>query len=151
MAKSLANTADREGIARRIAALTPAARRVWGSMSIGGMLCHVDDSYQAVMGERLLSMSKLSMPQGMAKFFALRSPMRWPRNLMTGESVRQGAGGTQPGEFAQDRARLLETLGRFCECTTLVPVHPMFGDMRRAEWLRWGWLHADHHLRQFSA
>ena len=151
MAKTLANTADCEEIARRIAALTPDARRVWGSMSIGGMLCHVDDSYQAVMGERPLSMSNLGMPQGIAKFFALRSPMRWPRNLMTGESVRQGAGGTQPGEFAQDRARLLETLGRFCECTTLVPVHPMFGDMRRAEWLRWGWLHADHHLRQFSA
>jgi hypothetical protein len=115
------------------------------------MLCHVDDSYQAVMGERPLSMSNLGMPQGIAKFFALRSPMRWPRNLMTGESVRQGAGGTPPVEFAQDRARLLETFGRFCTSTTLAAMHPMFGSMQRAEWLRWGWLHADHHLRQFSA
>src|SRR6202034_533382 len=135
--KTLAKTADCEEIARRIAALAPDAQRVWGSMSIGGMLCHVDDSYQAVMGERPLSMSRLGMPQGMAKCFALRSPMRWPRNLMTGESVRQGGGGTPPAGFAKDRSHLLETLGRFCASTTLVTVHPMFGIMQRAEWLRW--------------
>ena len=151
MAKTLAKTADCEEIARRIAVLTPDAWRVWGSMSIGGMLCHVDDSYLAVMGERPLSMSKLGIPQGMAKFLALRSPMRWPRNVMTGESVRQGAGGTPPMEFAQDRARLLKTVEHFCGCTQLVIVHPMFGSMQRADWLRWGYLHADHHLRQFSA
>ena len=28
--------------------------------------------------------------------------------------------------------------------------HPAFGAMSAREWLRWGWLHADHHLRQFS-
>jgi hypothetical protein len=151
MAKTLGNTADCEEIRRRIAALTPNSQRVWGTMSIGGMLCHVDDSYQSVMSERPLSISKLKMPQGMAKFLALRSPMRWPRNLMTGESVRQGGGGTPPAEFASDRAHLLETFSRFCACSTLRDIHPMFGSMQRTEWLRWGWLHADHHLRQFSA
>ncbi|HEY3990095.1 MAG TPA: DUF1569 domain-containing protein [Acidobacteriaceae bacterium] len=151
MAKTLANTPDCEEIWRRIAALTPELARVWGAMSIGGMLCHVDDSYQAVMGERPLSMSKLVIPRGMAKFIALRSPMRWPRGLMTGESVRQGGGGTTPAGFAPDRARLLDTFERFCMCSYLITVHPMFGMMQRADWLRWGWLHADHHLRQFSA
>jgi hypothetical protein len=29
--------------------------------------------------------------------------------------------------------------------------HAIFGAMSRREWLRWGWLHADHHLRQFSS
>jgi hypothetical protein len=151
MAKTLANTADCEEIRRRIAGLTPESRRVWGSMLIGGMLCHVDDSYQAVMGERPLSMSKVGMPQGMAKFLALRSPMRWPRNVMTGESVRQGGGGTQPCAFEEDRARLLNTFARFCTKAELRTSHPMFGTMARADWLRWGWLHADHHLRQFNA
>lgn len=149
--KTLWNARDRAEIERRLAALTPEAARQWGSMSVSGMLCHVDDSYQAVMGERPLSFAKLSIPQGMAKFFALRSPMRWPRNLMTGESVRQGAGGTPPAEFGQDRAHLLETLDRFCASTTLIAVHPFFGRMSTADWMRWGWLHADHHLRQFSA
>ena len=151
MAKTLTNTEDCEQIARRIAGLTLDAPRVWGSMSIGGMLCHLDDSYLAVLGERPLSTPKLGIPQGTAKFFALRSPIRWPRNLRTGESLRQGAGGTPPLEFTEDRARLLQTVGRFCSSTTLLAVHPMFGRMERADWLRWGWLHADHHLRQFSA
>jgi hypothetical protein len=151
MAKTLAHTADCDEIRRRIAALTPASPRVWGSMSIGGMLCHVDDSYHVVIGERPLSASKLAMPQGVAKFFALRSPFRWPRGMMSGESVRQDAGGTPPGEFAQDRGRLLQTFDRFCACTQLIAIHPMLGGMNRADWLRWGYLHADHHLRQFSA
>ncbi|HEX6496162.1 MAG TPA: DUF1569 domain-containing protein [Acidobacteriaceae bacterium] len=151
MAKTLANKAECEEIRQRIAALTPGSRRIWGTMSIGGMLCHVEDSYKSVMGERPLSTSKLGIPQGMAKFLALRSPFRWPRGMMTGESVRQGGGGTLPTEFAEDRARLLETFDRFCGCTQLIPVHPMLGEMQRADWQRWGWLHADHHLRQFSA
>ena len=29
--------------------------------------------------------------------------------------------------------------------------HPTLGPMSRAQWLRWGYLHADHHLRQFGA
>jgi hypothetical protein len=65
--------------------------------------------------------------------------------------VRQGGGGTSPLEFAADRARLLENFADFCGCAELATPHPMFGSMQRADWLRWGWLHADHHLRQFSA
>src|SRR5579875_2081853 len=98
MQKTLANAAGREGIARRLAALTPDSLRLWGTMSVGSMLCHLDDSYQVAMGERPLSPSKLAIPQGMAKFLALRSPMRWPRGMMTGESVRQGGGGTPPAD-----------------------------------------------------
>ena len=37
---------------------------------------------------------EVGMPQGMMKFLRCATPMRWPRNLMTGESVRQGGGGT---------------------------------------------------------
>jgi hypothetical protein len=150
MAKTLANSADCEEIQRRMAALGPESQRRWGSMSIGGMLCHVDDSYRAVIGERPFSVAKLGIPPWFAKFVALHAPMQWPRNLMTSESVRQGGGGTPPVEFAQDRARLLKTFECFCGCTELMTVHPMFGSMQRPDWLRWGYLHADHHLRQFS-
>jgi hypothetical protein len=151
MVKTLANTRDREEIRRRLVALTPDSARRWGTMSIGGMLCHVDDSYQAVMGERPVSPVKMAIPQEVAKYCALRLPMRWPRNLPTGETLRQGAGGTPPAEFARDRARVLETLDRFCACTTLITIHPFFGNMSSADWMRWGYLHANHHLRQFSA
>ena len=31
------------------------------------------------------------------------------------------------------------------------PAHPIFGPLTRRAWMRWGYLHVDHHLRQFSA
>jgi Protein of unknown function (DUF1569) len=151
MAKTLVNAADCEEIRHRIGALAPESARRWGSMSIGGMLCHLDDSYRSVMGERRFAAAKPGIPPWFAKFVALRVPIQWSRNLMTSESVRQGGGGTPPIEFAKDRARLLETFALFCECAELATTHPMFGSMRRADWMRWGYLHADHHLRQFSA
>ena len=29
--------------------------------------------------------------------------------------------------------------------------HPIFGRMSDGDWLRWGYLHMEHHLRQFGA
>ncbi|HEV2663419.1 MAG TPA: DUF1569 domain-containing protein [Blastocatellia bacterium] len=28
--------------------------------------------------------------------------------------------------------------------------HPYFGAMSESQWMRWGYLHCDHHLRQFG-
>src|SRR4030088_1411042 len=78
MAKTLVNAADCEEIRHRIGALAPESPRRWGSMSIGGMLCHLDDSYRSVMGERPFAAAKLGIPPWFAKFVALRVPMQWP-------------------------------------------------------------------------
>jgi hypothetical protein len=46
---------------------------------------------------------------------------------------------------------LVVIFDRFCEpSVNLSPTHPFFGPMSREDWLRWGYLHADHHLRQFG-
>ena len=61
--------------------------------------------------------------------------------------------GTPAGEFSADCRELLQLLDRF----TRQPhdfawqPHPIFGPMTDAEWMRWGYLHMDHHLRQFGA
>ena len=36
------------------------------------------------------------------------------------------------------------------ESGSLTRPHPVFGPMTRGAWLRWGYLHTDHHLRQFG-
>jgi uncharacterized protein DUF1569 len=152
MAKTLANVPDCEEIRRRIGTLTPESPRQWGLMSVGGMLCHLDDSYQLGLGERAGELVRIPVPRGMVKYLALRLPIEWKRNMGTMPAVRQGAGGTVPGAFTDDQTRLLDTVTRFCTCPTLAETqHPFFGPMAAADWLRWGWLHADHHLRQFSA
>lgn len=37
----------------------------------------------------------------------------------------------------------------FADCQTF-GVHPGFGRMSQSDWLRWGYRHVDHHLRQFG-
>ena len=152
MTKTLANAPDSEQIRRRIAGLTPESPRRWGSMSIGGMMCHLDDSYQLALGKRQGTPVPVPLPRRLIKYLALRTSMPWAKNMKTMPEVRQGAGGTCPGTFADDQARLLDTVTRFSACSTLAQTqHPFFGPMSADDWLRWGWRHADHHLRQFSA
>jgi hypothetical protein len=52
----------------------------------------------------------------------------------------------------RDRRDLLAAMERFCSVPDSVrSPHPMMGVLTRAEWMKWGYLHADHHLRQFGA
>jgi hypothetical protein len=147
----MANARDCEHVVRRIGSLTPASPRQWGSMSVEGMLCHLADSYEVALGERVAAPAPVPMPRLM-KAIALWTPLPWPKNLPTLKEVEQGCGGTTPGSFGDARRRLLRMVARFRFATTLAEAHhPFFGRMTQADWMRWGYLHADHHLRQCSA
>ena len=84
------------------------------------------------------------------KFFALYVPMPWPHGIKTRPEMEQGAGGTPPVGFERDRRDLLEILDRFVAAEEERTPHPIFGTMTEWEWQRWGYLHMDHHLRQFG-
>jgi hypothetical protein len=77
----------------------------------------------------------------------------WPRGIVTVSEIDQQLGGTKPADFAADVAQL-ESL---VELVTRQPrdfhwqPHPLFGAMSERAWLRWGYRHMDHHLRQFGA
>ena len=86
---------------------------------------------------------------------ALYVPVRWPAGVPTTPELDQTAGnGTRPADFAADVAeleRLLATVAAERSGRLTGIVHPIFGAMSEAAWLRWAYLHADHHLRQFGA
>ena len=152
MKETLASAAGHAEIVRRIEALTPASQRLWGSMSVGGMVCHLYDAYRVPLGEVAVKPVKVPAPRSAMKYLALQISQPWPKNVQTPIEVRQGGGGTVPSDFAADKARLLDSLERFCTCPDLARVeHAFFGAMSQEDWMRWGYLHADHHLRQFSA
>jgi Protein of unknown function (DUF1569) len=145
------STADREAIVGRISALTPSDSRLWGKMSAHQMVCHLCDSYKSALGEKYASPATGFLQRTLIKWIALHAPMKWPKNTTTRPEVEQGVGGTAPVEFEADRARLLTVVSRFCtEAGGICVAHPFFGPLTKAEWLRWGYLHADHHLRQFG-
>lgn len=150
--KSLMNASDRSAIEARVAALRPDSTRRWGRMSVGGMICHLTDSFEVCLGERPADRVPRLHERTLMRLVALHTPMPWPRGVKTVHSVDQEAGGTPAGDFDQDKAKLLATLDRFM--TGIEPgksVHPIFGPMSAKEWGHWGWRHMDHHLRQFSS
>ncbi|MBZ5695769.1 MAG: DUF1569 domain-containing protein [Acidobacteriia bacterium] len=149
--RTLESAADRESIAARISALTSSDRRLWGRMSVHQMVCHLSDAYRLPLGEKSASPATGLLQRTLMKWIALQLPMKWPKGVKTRPEVEQGVGGTAPVEFEQDRAELLALVRRFCEASASLSIaHPFFGHMTRQEWLRWGYLHADHHLRQFG-
>jgi len=152
--KHLGDPAVREEIAQRIANVLPDSGAAWGRMTAPQMLCHLTDSYRVGMGEKSASPASGFLPQSFLKWMALRFPAPWPRGVATRPEVEQGpgGGGTPPGDFERDRAELLAVVRNFSnpERTFSWHPHPAFGPLTEWEWMRWGYLHADHHLRQFG-
>jgi hypothetical protein len=151
--KTLARERDKEEILRRLRHVRPDSVRRWGRMSAHQMVCHLCDSFRMATGEKPVSDASRLMQRTIVKWVALYAPLQWPPGIPTRPEVDQERGGTKPIEFAPDVTQC-ETL---VESMTINPavcdgkMHPTFGRMSRAAWLRWGYLHTDHHLRQFGA
>jgi Protein of unknown function (DUF1569) len=149
--KTLSNLADRQNISLRLSALSPDDAARWGSMSAHQMVCHLDDSYKVGLGEKYASQATGYLQRTLVKWLALEMPLQWMKGFPTRPEIEQGKGGSLPLDFRQDVGSLLSTLDRFCDAlpTPCVP-HPIFREMTAGDWMRWGYLHADHHLRQFG-
>jgi hypothetical protein len=151
--KTLARPRDTAEILGRLKALGPQSARRWGRMSAHQAVCHLADSFRFAVGERPAHAAPGLVGRTVVKWIALYVPLRWPAGIATTPEVDSERGGTPPAELASDLAEL----ARLVELLATEPqraqgrVHPVFGRLSRSAWLRWGWLHADHHLRQFGA
>lgn len=136
---------------RRFASLSPASQRAWGRMNAGQMLCHLSDSLLVLLGERTAASRVTFVSRNLLRPMALRLPAQWPHGIPTGEQVDQERGGTPPQQFDADRERVIALTRRFlaAPAESCAP-HPAFGRLSRWELMRWAYLHADHHLRQFG-
>ena len=149
--RTLAFAADRQSIDAPISALTVSDQRRWGTMSVDGMVCHLCDAYKLARSEKTFVPISEFPNRTMIKGMALWALVKWPKGTPTPPEVQQGVGGTAPAEFEQDRRQLLVVLKRSSgEGLDLTIPHLFFGRMTRREWLRWGYLHADHPLRQLG-
>lgn len=148
---SLDNAADRQAILNRLGKLRAESPRQWGKMNAHQAVCHLCDSFRGVMGERTLSGTPMWIGK-VVKWVALYSPLTWTRGTPTMPEVDQMKLGTKPVEFAADVSELRQLEERFSRVPhdfTWKP-HPFFGEMSERDWMRWGWLHMDHHFRQFG-
>src|SRR5208283_5060370 len=147
--KTVSVASDRREVVTRIGKLSPLDMAKWGKMSVHQMICHLSDSYLYALGEKPASVQTGLFQRMVMKWFALRVPLAWPKGIGTRPEMEQGRGGSPPVEFNLDRAALVAVVNRFCdELPQPALQHPIFGAMSAADWWRWGYLHADHHLRQ---
>ena len=155
--KTLTRLADRKEIEARLQSYSASDTALWGTMSVHETLCHLEDAFKLGLGERTTEARPRlpgfagTLPGGALKLISLRAPMKWPHGVPTVPEAVVGKGGTLPVGFEQDRASLIATLNRFCERLPQPCVrHAFFGEMSVSDWMRWGYLHCDHHLRQFG-
>ena len=151
--KTLARERWKAEIISRLRSVRPDSTRRWGRMTAHQMICHLSDACRMALGQKTVSETALPLPRPLVKWIALYLPLRWRAGNMTRPEIDQHCDGTRPTGFAADLAEveaLLELMAtRGADFTW--PTHPVFGRMSRAAWLRWAYLHTDHHLRQFGA
>jgi hypothetical protein len=125
----------------------------WGRMSAHQMVCHLGDALLMAMGLKPVSPASGLLQRTVLKWIVLYTPLPWPKGILTSPEIDQLKGGTQPVDFAADVRQLALLLERFStgeRGRADGQMHPIFGRMSAAAWLRWGYLHMDHHLRQFG-
>ena len=134
---------------RRLRQLTPAHRAIWGTMSAQQMARHLADATDAVLQRRAFA-SRARGPSRFVKLVALRVLPRMPRGVRSGAEPASVM--VDPAGFAADVERAVAGLEELAAApaAALAARHPIFGAMTQRDWLRWAYLHTDHHLRQFG-
>ena len=138
-----------EALARRIRDATPNASRQWGTMNVHQMLDHVGNALAAALGHRAFSATPRSGPRGLLRFIALYVIPRSPRGIRSGAEPASSVVDVEAFSRNQERAiALLRDMA--APGQSYAEAHPAFGAMTRGDWLRYAYLHTDHHLRQFG-
>jgi len=150
--RTLARPGDLAELLRRLQTVGPNSTARWGRMSAHQMICHLGDAMLVATGQKPAEAVGGPLPKTIVKWIALYLPVRWPSGIRTVAEIDQEGGGTKPQDFIREVRELDMRLRRFAEeRQTMCPTHPIFGPMSRKAWLRWAYLHTDHHLRQFGA
>jgi len=150
--KTLARQRDAIEILERLKNVRPDSTRRWGRMSPHQMVCHLIDAFHMMTGKKPVSRATGLPQRTVLKWTVLYLPLRWPVGILTRPEIDQEIGGRRPGDFDADVTKLA-TLVRIIaarEKNFEWPRHPIFGRMSESAWLRWAYLHTDHHFRQFG-
>jgi hypothetical protein len=149
MKKSLASVEVMSEIRGRLRSVRVDDRARWGKLTAKRMVRHLICSYEMALGERAVEPVEWPLPV-LVKWIALRSGLRWPKNVQTVQELKRAIAEHSDVEFNVLERAVIESMEAVAKGPKYAPSHPMFGPMTPEDWMRWGYLHADHHLRQFG-
>ena len=115
------------------------------------MLWHLRGAFRMVLGREACDRrwSLLRGPWG--RYLVLRSGLPWRPGYPTLRQLDAVRAGAAPADFFKIQSEVVELVREFCAAAPeeLQRNHPLLGRMQREDWMRWGYRHMDHHLRQF--
>lgn len=150
--KRLDDPEAREDILHRLRKVEPDSRRHWGKMTAPQMICHLHDAFKVYAGDKPVGLQGSAVQRLVLKWVAIKLPLPWPKGFKTMPEIDQELAGAKPSDFKKDKKELRDSIERFSRSAgSDRPEHPIFGRLTEQEWMRLGYLHADHHLRQFGA
>jgi hypothetical protein len=147
--KSLASVEVVSEVRTRLRDVRVGDRALWGKMTAKQMIRHLTCAYEVALGDRTVGPLN-GLPPVLMKWLALRSGLRWTKNIQTMPELKRAIAGHSDEEFDALVRVVIEKMQALATGTRCAPTHPMFGPMAAEDWMRWGYLHADHHLRQFG-
>lgn len=149
--KNILTPSDRAEILERIDKLTPNSKNQWGQMNVQQMICHMTDPLRDAIGVRK---AKQVIPKFLGFLFKpmLLSDKDWKHGERTAKEYDQvKGGGTPPTTFENDKALLLDTIGKFvANDPKPYEIHVICGKLTNEEWGKLMYKHTDHHLRSFG-
>jgi hypothetical protein len=140
--------AARAELVRRMESIQPERRPLWGKMSSGQMLAHVNASLALACGELATQPKKSPLANPLVRWLVIYA-VPWPKGTPTAPELLA----TPPGEWAADLVQFRDLLERAGTRSPdgEWPRHPAFGQMKGKHWGALVYRHLDHHLRQFAA
>lgn len=149
---NIINDSIKSEILHRIEKLNSTTPAKWGKMNANQMICHCADQLRLANGTKQSVFVGNLMLTTVFKWLIL-TVLKAPKGkIETVKELKQGAGGTNPTTFENDKESLIELVRNFDESfkTNKTVVHPAFGKMNHWQYGRLAYLHLDHHLNQFG-
>ncbi|HWE41142.1 MAG TPA: DUF1569 domain-containing protein [Gemmatimonadaceae bacterium] len=146
--KSLWQEKTRSELMARARRLTPAHQARWGKFTVDRMLAHMVDAFRMGMGEIEVRQRKIPIIGTWPFNVLFIRLIGMPKNAPTVREIIQ----RPPLSIDAELRELESAMERFAaqHQRTEWPRHPAFGKLSRRSWGVLGYVHTDHHLRQFG-
>lgn len=144
--KNLFDPAVKQEIIARINKLTPQSKALWGKMTVGQMMAHLQVPIGVGLGTNKIPRSFIGRIFGSFAKKILYNDKPFKRHLPTDPSFVM----KDEKDFEKEKNGLIEMVQNFKEENIVNTPHPFFGKLTKEQWSKGTWKHLDHHLQQFE-
>lgn len=146
--RSIFRDKERRALHRRVDALRPDSRALWGRMNAQQMICHLKDAIESGFGASPATPATGPLTRFPIKWLVI-NVLPWPKGKLQSPPDLLV---TAPSDWDADIAALRSALERAAAKgpDAAWPASDVFGHLSGREWGALLRTHMDHHLRQFG-